>query len=83
MGEFLGNRIKERREEMHMTQEDLAKSSNVSRQTISALENGKCENVLVGTLLSISKALDTTIDLFFNIERPNGWTFPDAPDPLA
>ncbi|KZX14782.1 anaerobic benzoate catabolism transcriptional regulator [Methanobrevibacter cuticularis] len=34
-------RIKYLRFELEMTQEDLAKKSNVSRQTISALENGK------------------------------------------
>lgn len=73
MGYSLGW-LRVRREEMHMTQEDLAKASNVSRQTISALENGKCENVLVGTLMSLSKALDTTVDKFFCPECPNDST---------
>ena len=71
MSEFIGQNIKTRREDLRMTQEELAKSSGISRQTISALENGKCENALVGTLLSICKALDTTIDNFFCIDRPN------------
>ncbi|MDR1722180.1 MAG: helix-turn-helix transcriptional regulator [Methanobrevibacter sp.] len=35
------NKIKDFRQEMGMTQEDLAKKAKVSRQTISALENGK------------------------------------------
>lgn len=77
MDNFVGNAIKERREELRMSQEELSKASNVSRQTISALENGKCENVLVGTLLSISKALDTTIDNFFFIDCPNVLTKDD------
>lgn len=34
-------RIKYIRHELGMSQDDLAKKSNVSRQTISALENGK------------------------------------------
>ena len=68
------NAIRNRREEMHMTQEELAQKSGVSRQTISALENGKSENVLVGTLLSIAAALDTTVDNFFSIQRPNDLT---------
>ena len=34
-------KIKYIRHELGMSQEDLAKKSNVSRQTISALENGK------------------------------------------
>lgn len=65
MKEILGGAIKARREELRMSQEELANLSNVSRATISALENGKCDNVLVGTLVAISKALDTTIDNFF------------------
>jgi transcriptional regulator with XRE-family HTH domain len=68
--EFLGKVIKERREELRMSQEDLEKASNVSRGTISAIENGKSKDVLVGTLLSIAKALDTTIDNFFCSECP-------------
>ena len=70
MSQFVGERIKERREELRMTQEDLSKASNVSRATISTIENGKCDNVLVGTLLSICKAMDTTIDNFFCNECP-------------
>ena len=61
----MGYRIKERREELRMTQEELAKKSGISRQTISSIETGKCENVLVGTLVSIANALDTTVDKIF------------------
>ena len=70
MHEFIGKAIKDRREELRMSQEDLEKASQVSRGTISALENGKCKNMLVGTLLSIAKALDTTIDDFFCNDCP-------------
>ena len=61
----VGYKIKERREELRMTQEELAKKSGISRQTISSIETGKCENVLVGTLVSIANALDTTVDKIF------------------
>lgn len=47
-----------------MKQEDLAEKSNVSRATISALENGKYTNVLVGTLTAIASALETTVEFF-------------------
>ena len=57
--------IKQSREELNMTQEQLSVKAGVSRQTISALECGKAENVLVGTLASIAKALGTTVDDFF------------------
>ena len=65
MYEFIGQKIKERRKELKMSQETLAELSNVSRGTISALENGKCENVLVGTVAAIANALETTVDKFF------------------
>ena len=61
----MGYKIKERREELRMTQEELAQKSGVSRQTISSLETGKYENVLVGTLASIANALGTTVDKIF------------------
>lgn len=61
----MGIQIKERREELKMTQEELAQKSGVSRQTISSIETGKYDNVLVGTLAAIAAALDTTVDKIF------------------
>lgn len=67
----MGIKIKERREELKMTQEELAQKSGVSRQTISSIETGKYENVLVGTLAAIATALDTTVDKIFYPECLN------------
>jgi len=67
----MGIRIKDRREELKMTQEELAQKSGVSRQTISSIETGKYDNVLVGTLAAIALALDTTVDKIFYPECPN------------
>ena len=64
MEELIGKRIRERRKALHMKQETLAKKSNVSRGTISALENGKCKTVLVSTITAIATALDTTVEFF-------------------
>lgn len=62
----MGYRVKELREAKGMTQEELEKKSGVSRQSISAIENNKVEQVKSGTLLAIAEALETTIDnLFF------------------
>lgn len=66
----MGIKIRERREELRMTQEELANKSGVSRQTISALENGKYDNVLIGTLAAIANALGVTVDKFFYPECP-------------
>ena len=65
MEELIGKRIRERRKSLNMKQETLAKESKVSRATISALENGKCKNVLVSTLTAIADALETTVEFFF------------------
>lgn len=65
----MGFCVREIREKLGMTQEELEAKSGVSRQTISAIENNKCGDVKTGTLLAIAKALDTTLDAIF---------FPDA-----
>ncbi len=65
----MGYRVREIREQKHMTQEELERKSGISRQTISAIENDKikAEDAKVGTLMAIASALGTTIDhLFFD-----------------
>ena len=63
----MGYRIKERREELRMTQEELAEKSGVSRGTISALENDTAKTTTTKTLLKIAASLNTTMDqLFFD-----------------
>ena len=57
-------KIRQRRKELKMNQETLAQKSNISRERISAIETGKCKNVLVGTLTAIASALDTTVEFF-------------------
>ncbi len=61
----MGFRIKEVREEIGMTQEELAKKSGISRTTISALENGNNKNTSSKTLLAIATALNTTVENIF------------------
>lgn len=57
--------IAERRKALKMSQEELAKKSGISRQTISAIESGKSVDVRVGTLAAIASALATTVDQIF------------------
>ena len=64
MDNMVGERIRNRRKDLKMNQETLAEKSNVCRATISAIENGKLDNVLIGTLSAIATALDTTVDFF-------------------
>lgn len=59
------NKIKARREELHMSQEELAEKANISRQTIHVLETGKAGNVLMSTMMAIARALESTVDEIF------------------
>ena len=59
------NKIREKRVKLGMTQEELAEKSGISRQTINALENGKVNNVMMATMVSIARALESTVDKIF------------------
>lgn len=61
----MGYKIKELREAIKMTQEELAEKSGVSRGTISALENGIDRTTTSKTLVKLAQALDTTVDRIF------------------
>lgn len=61
----MGYKIKERREELHMTQEELVERSGISRGTISALENDAEYITTTKTLCKIAVALNTTVDQLF------------------
>ena len=61
----MGYKIKELREAMKMTQEELAEKSGVSRGTISALENGIDRTTTSKTLGKLAQARDTTVDRIF------------------
>ena len=64
----MGYRIKEVREGLKMTQEELAQKSGVSRGTISALENGTMRTTTTRTLAKLAEALNTTVDKIFYVE---------------
>lgn len=53
-------KIKEYREAEGLTQEELAKKSNVSRAIISSLESGSRNVTTTDTLIRIAKALNKT-----------------------
>ena len=55
-----------RREELGFTQDELSKKSNVSRQTISLIENNNLENIESKTMFKLAVALECDIgDIFF------------------
>ena len=57
-------RIKAARAAMDMSQDELAKKANVTRQTISAVENGDY-NPTIKLCIAICKALNKTLDELF------------------
>lgn len=67
-GTGMGNKIKETREALKMTQEELAEKSGVSRTTISALENGIDRATSTKTLIKLARAMNTTVDAIFLLE---------------
>jgi putative transcriptional regulator len=52
-----------------ITQEELAKKVDCSRQTIHSIESGKF-NPSIELALKIAKALDTTVSELFSLEEP-------------
>lgn len=65
-GDILGYKIRECREELKMSQEELSKRANVSRTIISGLESGTIKVTTTETLLRIARALNKKIsEIFF------------------
>lgn len=58
------NRIRELRKSSKLSQEELAKLCNVTRQTINAIENDKYDPTLQ-LAFSLAVALATTVDDLF------------------
>lgn len=58
-------KLKELRKQRNMSQEDLSKAANVSRQTIVNLENGEPVNTTTATLRKLAEALECSVgDIF-------------------
>ena len=59
------NKLQQIRENLHLSQEELAEKSGVTRQTISKIETNKKYNTTVGTLKKLSNALGCSIEEIF------------------
>jgi putative transcriptional regulator len=68
MPEQLGNRLKEKRGELGLTQAELAERCGVTRKTVNTVENGV---FIPSTLLALkmSLALNAPVEQLFWIER--------------
>ncbi len=65
------NRIKERRKELGLSQEELAKRCGVSRQTVNAIENNKYDPTL-SLAFRLAAELQLTVDALFHPPGPEG-----------
>lgn len=58
-------RVKERREKLGMTQQELANKAKVSRQTIIAIESNENFQTSTATLMKIANALNCKVSSIF------------------
>lgn len=62
----MNNSLRQHREELGLTQEELAIKANVSRPTISMIETNSLDNIESKTMLKLAIALNCDIgDIFF------------------
>ena len=62
----MGYKIRECREKIGLSQEELAKKAKISRTTLSGLESGTLKTTTTDTLLKIAEALNKKVsDIFF------------------
>lgn len=59
------SKLKIERIKQSKTQGDIAKAANICRTTISQIENGKLDNVQLGTLKKIAEVLNLTVEELF------------------
>jgi transcriptional regulator with XRE-family HTH domain len=60
----VGNKIKEIRQEINMSQKDLSYAADLDRSYIASVESGK-RNISIVNLEKIAKALDVTLSELF------------------
>ena len=60
----VGNRIKELRKELRLSQEKLANNCELDRTYIASVENGK-RNISIVNLEKIANALNVSLEKFF------------------
>lgn len=63
------NTIREKRKQLGLSQEELARRCGVSRQTINAIENNKYDPTL-SLAFSLAAELSTTVDALFTPAPP-------------
>jgi transcriptional regulator with XRE-family HTH domain len=58
--------LRQRRKELGLTQDDVAREAKISMQHYYLIENGKSQNITKETMINIAQALKATVtELFF------------------
>ena len=66
----MGKRIQERRKTLRLTQEELAERADITKQTVSRIENGQ-RDIGARNLFKVAKALDISPDYLLTGEFGN------------
>jgi transcriptional regulator with XRE-family HTH domain len=66
---MLGDRVKQRRLELDLTQDQLAKASGLKQFHISQIERGGIVEVKTHTIRRLARALRTTTDFLLEMEE--------------
>ena len=62
---MVNNNLSKVRKDKGLTQEELAEKSGISRVTIANIERGAVTDLKISTMLSLSNALDSTVEEIF------------------
>ncbi|MDD3013663.1 MAG: helix-turn-helix transcriptional regulator [Candidatus Gastranaerophilales bacterium] len=69
--EIIGKKIKEIRQQKHLTQEKLAEMCNLSASYISYIESAKKKKASLESLVKLANNLGVTVDTFLNEYQKN------------
>ena len=73
---MLGDRVRHRRDELDLTQEQLATMTGLKQFHISRIESGDIKDVKGETLRRLARALRVTSDFLLEIEDSESEVFP-------
>lgn len=62
---MIGEKVKSARVALGMTQQELADIVHISRVEVNKIENNKVPKIRAGTVLSIARALNVSMDFLF------------------
>jgi transcriptional regulator with XRE-family HTH domain len=78
----VGERIKRRRAELGLTQDELAQKAGISKSFLSDLENGK-RSIGAETLLDLGRAMNVSLDFLMTGEESKDRAEKEIPASLA